>query len=144
MTFRLQVADHGLDGGAAAQLALGDAEDAALLAGDEDTARVLRVMAAVSFVDIGALDRAAGELLSAVEDVPQGVTIVRIIRQRPGVQHELAAGSRPVVGRDRGLHAELVRRGCLALADTFGLRGMERIQLPATLALLLRADLGGP
>src|SRR5881227_3069797 len=57
VTIGLQVSDDGFDGGAAAQLALDDTEDAALLAGDEDTARVLRVMAAVSLVDIGPLDR---------------------------------------------------------------------------------------
>jgi len=38
------VSDHGLDGGTAAQLALDGAEDTTLLAGDEDAARVLRVM----------------------------------------------------------------------------------------------------
>ena len=53
MTFGLQVSDDGLDGGAAAQLALDDTEDAALLAGDEDTTGILRVVAAVSLVDIG-------------------------------------------------------------------------------------------
>jgi hypothetical protein len=36
VTFGLQVFDDGLNGGAAAQLALDDAEDAALLVGDED------------------------------------------------------------------------------------------------------------
>jgi len=76
VTIGLQVSDDGFDGGAAAQLALDDTEDAALLAGDEDTARVLRVMAAVSLVDIGPLDRTAGECLGAVDDVPQGVTVV--------------------------------------------------------------------
>ncbi|MGY3695738.1 hypothetical protein ACVIGA_005818 [Bradyrhizobium sp. USDA 3240] len=70
------MADHGLDSGAAPQLALDSAEDAALLAGDEDAARVLCVMAAVSLVDKGALDRAAGECLGSVDDVPQGVTVV--------------------------------------------------------------------
>ncbi|OPY95998.1 hypothetical protein A5906_05285 [Bradyrhizobium sacchari] len=42
------VSDNGFDGGAAAQLALDDAEDPALLAKDEDAMRVLRLMAAVS------------------------------------------------------------------------------------------------
>ena len=43
VTFGLEVADHGLDGGAASQLALDDAEDAALLSRDEDAARVFSV-----------------------------------------------------------------------------------------------------
>jgi len=56
------VADHGFDRGSTSQLALDDAEHASLLAGDEDAARVLRVVAAVALIDIAALDRAAGEL----------------------------------------------------------------------------------
>src|ERR1700676_4790048 len=144
MAFGLQVSDDGLDGAAAAQLALDDAEDAALLAGDEDTTGFLRVVAAVSLVDIGPLDRTAGECLGAVNDVPQGVTVVRVIGHRPGVQHEQAPGSAAVVGDDGGLYAELVRRGGLAFADALHLRGMERIKLPAALALLLRAYLCGP
>ena len=143
MTFSLQVSDDGLDGGAAAQLALDDTEDAALLAGDEDAAGILRVVAAVSLVDIGSLDRTTGECLGAVNDVPQGVTVVRVIGYRPGVQHEQATGSPAVVGDDGGLDAELVRRGGFTFADALHLRGMERIKLPAALALLLRADLRG-
>ena len=59
VTFGLQVADDGLDGGAAPQLAPDDTEDAALLARDEDAAGILRAVAAVPLVDIGALDRTA-------------------------------------------------------------------------------------
>jgi len=131
-------------GSMAAQLALDDTEDAALLAGDEDATGILCVVAAVSLVDIGPLDRTAGECLGAVNDVPQGVTVVRIIGQCPRVQHELAAGSRPVVDDDGSLHAELVRRGGLAFADALHLGGMEGKKLEAALALLLRADLHGP
>jgi hypothetical protein len=97
VAFRLQVSDHGLDGGAAPQLALDDPEDAALVVGDEDAARVVGVMAAISLVDIGTLDRTAGECLGAFDDVAQGVTVERVIGQRPGVQHEQAAGSAAVV-----------------------------------------------
>src|SRR5262249_58130761 len=46
-------------------------------------------------------------------------------------------------GDEGGFHAELVRRPRLALADALHLRSMERIQFPAALALLLRADLVG-
>ena len=53
MAFGLQVSDDGLDGGAAASLALDDTEDAALLAGDEDATGISAcVVAAVSLVDI--------------------------------------------------------------------------------------------
>ena len=40
MAVSLHVADHGFDGGAASQFALDGAEDAALLTGDEDAARI--------------------------------------------------------------------------------------------------------
>ena len=53
----LHVANDGFDGRAAAQFALDDAEDAALLTGDVDAVRVGRVVAAIALVDIGALDR---------------------------------------------------------------------------------------
>ena len=77
---------HGLNGGAASQLAFDGAEDASLLSRDEDAAWILRIVAAVTLVDIVALDLAAGEFLRFLDDVPQGVTVVRIARQRLGVQ----------------------------------------------------------
>ena len=55
MALGLHVADHGLDGRAASQFALDGTEHAALLPGDEDAMRVLRIVAAVSLVDIGTL-----------------------------------------------------------------------------------------
>ena len=67
-------------------------EEGALLAGDEDATGIMRVVAAVSLVDIGALDRASGEPLGVCDDVAEGVTVVRVVRQRPGMQHELPAG----------------------------------------------------
>src|ERR1700710_2057511 len=60
------------------------------------------------------------------------------------MKHEQATGSPAIVGDDGGLDAELVRRAGLALADALHLGGMEGIQLPAALSLLLRADLSGP
>jgi hypothetical protein len=42
------VADHGLDGGAASELAFDDAEHAALLTREEDAARIWRIVTAVS------------------------------------------------------------------------------------------------
>ena len=143
MTLGLHVSDHGFDGGATAQLALDGTEYAALLPGDEDAVRVLRVVAAISLVDIGTLDLAAGEPFGVLDSRAQRVSIIRIARERLGVQHELAAGRAGVGGDDGDLDAELIGRAGLALADAFDLRGMEGIQLPAALALLLRTDLGG-
>src|SRR2546426_11115567 len=99
------------------------------------------MVAAVSLIDIGALDRAAGEPLSGFDDGAQRVAIIRIAGQRPGVQHELATRCPGIGGDDGSLHTELIRRAGLALADALHLRSVEGIQLPAALALLLRADL---
>jgi hypothetical protein len=59
------------------------------------------------------------------------------------VEHELTASGAGIGGDDRFLDAELVGRAGLGFADAFDLWGMERIELPATLALLLEADLVG-
>jgi hypothetical protein len=66
VTIGLQVSDDGFDGGAAAQLALDDPEDAALLAGDEDATRAFGRVAALALVDIGAFDGTASQLLGRV------------------------------------------------------------------------------
>ena len=70
MAFGLHVADHGLDGGSAPQFALDGAEDATLLSRDEDAAWILRIVAAVTLVDVSALDLAAGEPLGILDDGP--------------------------------------------------------------------------
>ena len=76
--------------------------------------RVLRVVAAISLIDIGTLDLAAGEPLSVFDYGPQSVTVIGIARQRLGVQHELAA-RRAGIGRgDRDFDAELI--GCAGFA----------------------------
>ena len=67
----LHVSDHGLDRRATPQFALDDAEDAALLTRDEDATRIGCVVAAIALVDIGALDRAAGELLGGINDAAE-------------------------------------------------------------------------
>src|SRR5215475_7679487 len=107
MTIRLHMSDHGLDGGAATQLAFDEAEDAALLAGDEDAVRIGGVVAAIALVDIGALDCATGELLGGIDDAAERMSVIGISRQCLGVEHELAAGSAGIGGGDRGLDAEL-------------------------------------
>ena len=143
VTFSLHVADHRLDGGAAPQLALDGAEDAALLPRDEDAMRVRRIVTTVTLIDMDALDLAAGEPLGVLDGCAQRVSVVRVAGQRLGVKHELAARSADIGGDDGDLDAELVGRAGLALADAFDLGGVEGIELPAALALLLRADLAG-
>ena len=61
VTVGLHVSDHGLDSAAASQFALDDAEDAALLAGDEDAAWIGRAVTTISLSDIGTFDLAAGK-----------------------------------------------------------------------------------
>jgi len=80
MAFGLHVTDHGLDGGAAAQFTFDDTEDAALLARDEYAARVRRIVATISLVDIDALDLAAGEALGVLDDGPQCTSVIGIAR----------------------------------------------------------------
>src|SRR5580704_17802162 len=82
--------------------------------------------------------------LGALDDVAQGVTVVGSAGQCLGVEHELAGRGTGVGGDDRDLDAELVGCAGLALADALDLGGVEGIELPAALALLLGADLGGP
>ena len=72
------------------------------------------------------------------------MTVVGIAGQGLGVEHELAGRGTGVGGDDRDLDAELVGRAGFALADALDLGGVEGIELPAALALLLGADLGGP
>jgi hypothetical protein len=63
----------------------------------------------LAFVDIGALDRAAGELLGGFDDPAERVPVIRVSRQRPGMKHKLPArparalvgGTSPLIGGTR-------------------------------------------
>ena len=101
-------------------------------------------MADIALVDIGALDLDAGQGLGLGEDAGQGVTIIGSSVEGLGVQHELAAGRPGICRGDRDLAAELVGLVCLALGDALDLRGVQAVELPALLALLLGADLRSP
>src|SRR5208337_5429196 len=91
MAVGLHVSDHGFNGGAAFELTLDGTVDATLLAGDEDTAWVRHIVAAVSLVDISAFDLGADKLLGFLDDGAQNVAVARIAGQRLGVQHKLTA-----------------------------------------------------
>jgi hypothetical protein len=103
----LHVSDDGFNSRAAARFALDDAEDAALLTRDEDATRIGRVVAAIALVDIGALDRAAGELFGGLNDAAERMPVIRVAWQRLGVEHELATGGAGVGRDDRGFDADL-------------------------------------
>ena len=90
MALLFHVADEGLDGGSPPQLSLDGTEDTALLSGDEDAARLGRIVSAVSLVDVDPFDLATGEALGVLDGGPQGVAVVGVARQGGGVQHELA------------------------------------------------------
>jgi hypothetical protein len=77
------VANAGFDARAVAQFVFDDAEDAALLTGDEDAARIGRVVAAVALGDVGALDTTGGEPLVGIDDNASGTRRVRYQRLRP-------------------------------------------------------------
>ena len=62
------------------ELALNDAEDAALLAGEEDAARTFGFVAAMALVDIGALNGTVCELLTRIDDAAECMAVVRIAR----------------------------------------------------------------
>jgi hypothetical protein len=111
----LQMANHGFDSRSAPELAFDSAEDTALLPRDKDAPRVGRVVAAIALVDIAAFDRAAGETFGGVDDVRERVSIVRVARQRFGVQHELSAGSAGIGSDDGDFDTELIGRAGLPL-----------------------------
>jgi hypothetical protein len=71
----------------------------------------LRIMPAVTFVDVAALNRAACEFLSILDDLAQSVTVIGIAGQSPGMQHELPARGAGVGGDD-----------CLSIIDVFSAR----------------------
>jgi hypothetical protein len=58
-----------------------------LLTGDEDATRVGGIVAAIALIDIGAFDRAAGELLGGIDDAGESMAVIGIARQRLGVKH---------------------------------------------------------
>src|SRR5215510_4619769 len=96
------------------------------------------IVAAVSLVDIGTLDLAAGEPLSGFDDGALRVAVIRIAGPRPGVRDKLATWCPGIGGDDGSFHTEFVRRSVLPPADALHLRSVEGIQLPAALAVRLR------
>jgi len=68
---------------------------------------------------------------------PKSVAVEGITIQCFGVQHKLAAFRLCRRSRHRDLAAELIRRPGFALADAFDLGGVQRIDLGATLPVIL-------
>ena len=87
----LEMADDGLDGGAALHLAANGGGDPADLARDPDPELVRVIVAPVSLVDMNAPGLDAGELLEIGDNGTEGMAILRVSVQRLGMEDELAA-----------------------------------------------------
>jgi hypothetical protein len=111
----LHVTDHGVDGGAAPDFAFDNTDDAALLSGDEDAVRVRRLVAAISLVDIAALE--ARETLGGFHGGGDRVPVGGMAGQRLGMQHGPSAGSSGFVGDDGDLGAKTRAGLIIASAD---------------------------
>ena len=79
----------------------------------------------------------SGQLLQLGDYRPQRVAVERVAMQGFGVQHKLAAFGLGRRGGDRYFAAELVRRPRFPFADALHLRGVQRIDLGAALAVIL-------
>ena len=136
----LEMADHGLDGGAAAHLAADGFGDPADLAADPDLEPVGIVVAAIALVAMDAAHCDTCELFEVSDDGTERVAVIRIAVQGFGMQHELPAFGRGGRRSDRDLAAELVGGAGLAFADALDLGCMQRVDLRPALALLLMAN----
>jgi len=100
-------------------------------------------VAAIAFVDIGALDRAAGELLGGFDDPAERVPVIRVSRQRPGMKHELPARpARALVGGTSPLIGAPETFALLATSDMSG--KTEVAALERHVRCTSRADIVGP
>ena len=136
----LEMADHGLDGGAATHFAADGFGDPADLAADPDPEPVGIAVTAIALVAMDAAHRGTCELFKIGDDGTERMAVIRVAMQRLGVQHELPAFGCGDRGDDRDLAAELVGCPGLAFADTLHLGGVQRIDLGAALALLLMTN----
>src|SRR5262249_11048824 len=104
----LHVADDGLDGGPPAHLALDLRGDPSPLTSDDDPELVVgrRIVAAITFVDEGALDGVADERFHVGDDRAERMPVIGIAWQRLRVCDELSALGMTQRGRDRHLDTE--------------------------------------
>src|ERR687898_404814 len=117
----LEVADHGLNGGAAAHLAEDGFGDMADLAADPDPEPVGIVVTAIALVAVDAADGDTCGLFEIGDDRAERVGVVRVAVQRLWIQHELAALWSGHRRGDGDLAAELVGRLGLAAPDALHL-----------------------
>src|SRR5258707_655239 len=137
----LEMTDDRLDRGSALHLAADGFGDVADLAADPNPELVRMIVAAIALMDAAGLD--AGQPLQIGDDRPEGVAIERIAVQRLGMEDKLAAPGLGRRRRHRDLASELIGSPRLARADAFDLGRVQRIDLGATLAVVLEADTQG-
>ena len=89
----LEMPDYRFDGGAAAHLAFDLRGEAALLPGGVDLELVIgrRVVVAIAGIGVQALDVIADQLFDGRDDLCQRMPVIRIARQRLGMDGELTA-----------------------------------------------------
>ena len=129
------------DGGAAAHLAFDLWGEAALLPGGVDLELVIgrRVVAAIAGIGVQPLDFIADQLFDGWDDLCQRMPVIRIARQRLGMDGELAALAALEGGGDADLDAKLVGLVRLAFANAFDFGSVQAVDLGAALAASARA-----
>ena len=108
-------------------------------------ALVLRcVVALVPGIGDDPLEASADGVLDVGEDRCERVPVIRISGERLHVGDKLAAPAAVEGRRHADLDAELIGFVGLAFANALDLRSMQRVELPATLALALILDPASP
>lgn len=138
----LEVTDDRLDRAPSFHLAFDDGGGSFDLAGDKDAKPVQVVVAAIA-LDVDAPNLEARVLLDVADRGLERMAVEGIAVKRLGVEDELTALGLGDGCGDRDLAAELVGRSRLAFADAFDFRGVQRVDSPPSLALVLEADPDG-
>src|SRR5215203_6526561 len=141
-----EVTDRGLHGRAPAERAFDGSSEPSLLTCHVDLeALVLRcVVALVPGVGDDPLEASADGALNVREDGCERVPVIGIAGERFHVGDKLAAPAAVEGRRHADLDAELIGFVSLAFANALDLRSMQRVELPATLALALILDPASP
>lgn len=131
----LHVADDRFDGASAAQFPLEGGRGQAAGPGDID-ARLCEAVAAVALIDIGALDRDAGEAFDLDDLRLEGMAVVGQAGTGLSPDDKLAALGLGVDHCEGRLDAKLIAGSGLALGDALHFGGMQSVELVAIFGLL--------
>jgi hypothetical protein len=128
------VTDDRFNGAASPQLPLDCRRSAAGTLGDVDSGGG-ETVSAVSFVDIDAGDRHAGQPFDLGDLLLQRVAVVREPRKGLDSKHELTAVGARIGDGDGRFDAKFIARARLALGDAFDLRRMQGVDLVLVVGL---------